>query len=95
MGRPALYPFADLEVGQCFTIPLDRASRGTVNALCYQWRVKLGRSFSYRTTDAGYVVERVEPKPAQTYAISAASPRRTRAQAQAEVDALACKMRDA
>lgn len=93
MSRLAIYPFADLEIGQCFTIPLDRVTAGTVNNLCYVWGLRLGRKFSYHTTPDGYLVERINPTARPAFAISAAPPRNARAAAQANVDAIARRLR--
>jgi hypothetical protein len=91
-GRPAKYPFADLDVGQCFTIPADEVQLGTARVLAMQWGKRLGRRFSCHTTPEGWRIERVaDAKPA--FAIAAAPARRTHRDRMEELAAVVADLR--
>lgn len=75
MARRIKYPFAELEIGQRFVIPLDEITAQSARSITYQWGKRLDRSFACHVTEDGYSIERVAPSAPSAYEITVA-PRR-------------------
>lgn len=56
MPRKSAYPFAALEVGQAFDIPIVR-NTAAINSLCYYHGKKLNRQFTWRIVHEENVYE--------------------------------------
>lgn len=107
MSRPTVYPFADLEIGESFTIPAHHCTAKSAYASCRRYELRLGRCFTRTVLKDGSILiervatrERFEPLAVSTAAVTAAKRRLAKsgyssARLQQEVEEAMAALRDA
>ena len=56
VGRPPIYPWAEMKVGECFEVDAKKQSQVLSNARRYAERNSTGALFASRKTDRGTVL---------------------------------------